>query len=466
MGVNGGAGRAAIAFVAAWENSQATAHKQACSGMFTRAASWLMVKDVMRLTLDYGTTGLDLDLTGVNATVLRPRFLEALPDEAAEFRAAVRAPIGRRPLRELIAAGETVAVVIPDGTRPLPSDRLLPWLLEELAHVPAKNFTFVIGTGSHRANTPAEIVRMLGPEIARRYRVVNHDAHAPAGLVTVGRSPFGYDVAFNRQTVEADRRIIMGFIEPHFMAGFSGGYKAVFPGVAGSDAIMHYHGARVIGDPLSTWGELEGNPTQARIRDAGSRLPIDFCVNVTLNAERSITRYFCGETMAAHRAGCAFARATAMTACPRAFPIVVTTNSGFPLDQNVYQTVKGMSAAARIVQPGGLILAAARCNDGFPDHGNFKQMLFSHAGPAELLATINRPGFSTFDQWQAQLLALILLKARVGLHCEVPAAELQRAHLLPVADVGAALRAELARIGSAAPVAVLPEGPLTIPYLG
>jgi len=417
------------------------------------------------LTLDYGTTGLELDLDGVNATVLRPQATAALADEAAGFRAAVRDPIGTRPLRDLVAAGETVAVVIPDGTRPLPSDRLLPWLFAELAHVPAGNFTIVIGTGSHRANTAAELDRMLGAAVARGYRIVTHDAHDPAGLVKVGRSKFGYDVAFNRATVEADRRIILGFIEPHFMAGFSGGYKAVFPGVLALDAILHYHGAGVIGDPGSTWGELESNPTQARIREGGSMLPIDFCINLTLNAEKRITQFFCGETLAAHRAGCAYAKATAMTACPRAFPIVVTTNGGFPLDQTVYQAVKGMSAAARIVQPGGLILCAARCNDGFPEHGNFKEMLRSHQSPADLLATINRPGFSVFDQWQVQLLALVLLKARVGLHCEVPADELRRAHFLPVPDLGRALRAELAAIGADSPVAILPEGPQTIPYL-
>lgn len=420
----------------------------------------------MHVTLEYGTTGLDLDLSGINATILRPGHTPALADEAAAFREAVRHPIGTRPLRELVAAGETVAVVIPDGTRPLPSDRLLPWLFAELAHVPADNVTIVVGTGSHRANTGAELERMLGPEVARRYRVVMHDAQNPAGLVRVGRSKFGYDVAFNRDVVEADRRIILGFIEPHFMAGFSGGYKAVFPGVLALDAILQYHGAGVIGDPGSTWGELESNPTQQRIREGGSLLAIDFCLNVTLDAQKRITRFFCGETLAAHRAGCAFAKSTAMTACPRPFPIVVTTNGGFPLDQNVYQAVKGMSAAARIVQPGGLILCAARCNDGFPEHGNFKEMLRSHASPADLLATINRPGFSVFDQWQVQLLALVLLKARVGLHCEVAADELRQAHFQPVADIGASLRAELAAIGSGSPVAVLPEGPQTIPYLG
>jgi nickel-dependent lactate racemase len=420
----------------------------------------------MRIRLDYGTTGLELDLTGINATVLRPRHLPRLPDEAAAFTAAVRAPLGTRPLRELVAAHETVAVVVPDGTRPLPSDRLLPWLFIELAHVPAKNITIVIGTGSHRANTSEELDRMLGPAVARRYRVVNHNAHDPATLNHVGRSRFGYDVAFNRETVAADRRIIMGFIEPHFMAGFSGGYKAVFPGVLGIDAILHYHSATVIGDPLSTWGQLKNNPTQERVREGGALLRVDFCINVALNAEKNITRFFCGETLAVHDAGCVFAKATAMTACPRAFPIVVTTNSGFPLDQNVYQTVKGISAAARIVLPGGLILCAARCNDGFPEHGNFKELLFSHATPQALLAKIERSNIATYDQWQAQLLALILCKARVGLHCEVPADALRRAHLEAVSDLGAALRREVARLGPDTPIAVLPEGPLTIPYLG
>jgi len=419
----------------------------------------------MKTHLQYGRTGLELDLTGINATVLQPKYLPGLGDESAAFLAAVRQPIGTRPLRELIRADEKVAVVIPDGTRPLPSDRLLPWLFAELAHVPARNFTILVGTGSHRANTHQELVAMLGERIVREYRIVNHDAHDPATLALAGQSPMGYPIHFARDYVEADRRIILGFIEPHFMAGFSGGYKAVMPGLAGIDAIMQYHGAAVIGDPRSTWGELEDNPTQRHVRAGGSLLPIDFCINVTLNTRREITRCFCGETMAAHRSGCEFSKATAMVACPHDFPVVVTTNSGYPLDQNLYQSVKGMCAAARIVRPGGLILIAARCNDGFPAHGNFRSLLFESKSPRELLDRIMSPGFSTFDQWQVQLLAMVQLKARIGVHCEMPPEDLRRAHLDPVPDLRVALETELARVGRDAPVAVLPEGPLTIPYL-
>lgn len=419
----------------------------------------------MKVHLQYGQTGLELDLTGINATILQPRFQPGLADEASAFTAAVRSPINTRPLREIVRSTDRVAVVIPDGTRPLPSDRLLPWLFAELGHVPRENFTILIGTGSHRANTPAELDNMLGPAIARTYRVVNHNAHDPSGLAYAGQSPMGYPIHFAKDYAEADRRIIMGFIEPHFMAGFSGGYKAVMPGIASIDAIMHYHGAPVIGDPNSTWGELENNPTQRHVRAGGSLLPIDFCINVTLNASKQITRYFCGETLAAHRAGCAFSKSTAMAACAHAFPIVVTTNSGYPLDQNLYQTVKGMCAAARIITDQGLILAAARCNDGFPEHGNFRTLLYESKSPTELFNRIMSPGFSIFDQWQVQLMAMVQMKARVGVFCEMPAEELRRAHLLPVTDLRVAIDAELNRIGRDAPVAILPEGPLTIPYL-
>ena len=210
---------------------------------------------------------------------------------------------------------------------------------------------------------------------------------------------------------------------------------------------------------------MEGNPTQALIRHNAGLMAPDFCINVTLNRERAITRFFCGDVTLAHDAGCAFSKQTAMVACERPFPIVVTTNSGYPLDQNLYQTVKGMSAAAQIVAPGGYIATAARCNDGFPEHGNFRKLLFDHASPRALLDTIEAPGFSLYDQWEAQLLALIQLKARVGLLSELSPADVQRAFLEPIEDVGAAVSRELARIGPDAPVAVLPEGPQTIPYV-
>jgi nickel-dependent lactate racemase len=419
----------------------------------------------MLIHLQYGKDGLEIEIPSNNVTTLAPRFIPGLPDEASAFRDAVRAPIHSKPLRELIGANDRVAIVIPDITRPLPSDRLLSWLFAELDHVPVENFVIINGTGSHRVNTPAELAAMVGTDVAARYRIVNHNSHDPATLAFAGKTPDGRDVFFNREYVEADKRIVMGFIEPHFMAGFSGGYKGIFPAVADIDSIMHYHRAEVIGHQLSTWGTLENNPTQQQIRANGALLPVDFCINVTLNRQRQITNFFCGDVMAAHEKGCAFSKSTVMIPCPTSFPIVVTTNSGYPLDQNLYQAVKGMSAAAQVVAQDGLIIAASKCNDGFPSHGNFKKLLFDHDSPQAILDTILAPGFSMYDQWEAQLLAMIRLKARVGLRSDIADEEVRRAHLEPVDDISAFIAEELARIGKDAPIAVLPEGPMTIPYL-
>jgi nickel-dependent lactate racemase len=368
-------------------------------------------------------------------------------------------------LRELIKPADRVAVVIPDLTRPLATDRLLAWTLEEIAHVPKEKVTIINGTGSHRANTPEELTSMIGWETASRFRVVNHSAHDLSGLTPVGRSLSGKTIRMNREYVRADKRIVLGFIEPHFMAGFSGGYKGIFPAVADIESIMEYHGAHIIGDPRTTWGLLAGNPTQDLIRAYGSLLPVDFCVNVAQNRDRRITRIFCGSILEAHGQGCEFARASAMAPCDRTYPIVLTTNSGYPLDQNLYQSVKGMSAAAQIVEEGGLILATALCNDGFPAHGNFRKLLFEHDSPRSILDTIMTPGFSLYDQWEAQILAMILEKARVGLYSALGPDEVRRAHLEPVEDPGRRIAEELRRIGKEAPIAVLPEGPMTIPYL-
>jgi nickel-dependent lactate racemase len=419
----------------------------------------------MKVRLQYGKDGIEADIPSENVTVVTPRFAPGLADEAAAFREAVRKPVGAQPLRETIKASDRVAVVIPDITRPLPTERLLPWLFAELDHVPVDQFTIVNGTGSHRDNTPEELAAMVGADVASRYRVINHTAHEPATLLPAGIAADGQPVLMNRDYVLADRRIVLGFIEPHFMAGFSGGYKGIFPALADIASIMRYHDAKTIGDPRSTWGLLEGNPTQAIIRHNGALLPLDFCLNVTLNRDRQITRFFCGEALAAHAAGCAFSKATAMVACERPFPVVVTTNSGYPLDQNLYQAVKGMSAAAQVVAEGGFIAAASRCNDGFPAHGNFKKLLFDHDSPRAMLDTILTPGFSLYDQWEAQLLGNICLKARVGLFSELAPEDVRRAHLEPLSDVGRGVAREIERLGGNVPVAVLPEGPMTIPYL-
>lgn len=420
---------------------------------------------VMHVTLEYGTDGLPVDLTGLDVTVVAPTFLDGLEDEAASFREAMDSPIGCSPVKDRIGADETVAVVIPDITRALPNERLLGWLFAELDQVRPENVVIISGTGTHRGNTEEEWIRMVGPEIFRKYRCINHRGGDMETMTGVGKSSFGYDVHFNREYAAADRRILLGFIEPHFMAGFSGGYKAAFPGVTSVDAIMHYHSAENIRHPNSTWGVLVDNPTQENVRAGGSLLPVDLLINVTLNNRREITRYFIGDPIAAHEAGCEFCRETAMVACEQPFDIVVTGNSGYPLDQNLYQAVKGMSAASKIICQDGLIIMAARCNDGFPDHGNFKEFLFSHPSAQAMLDQINSPGFRKMDQWQVQMFAQILKRARVAVFSELSREAIAKAHLEPIEDIRSRIDEETARWGRPLRVAVMPEGPMTIPFL-
>ena len=418
------------------------------------------------VVLQYGHTGLPLELRGLNATVLRPTYTAGLDDERAGFMQAVRSPIGAPPIRDIVQPGEKVAIVIPDITRALPSDRLLPWLLEEISYVPRADCCIIVGTGTHRSNTRDELCQMVGIEMVETVPIVCHDARDYERMTRVGRSPFGYDVHYIKEYVAADRRILMGFIEPHFMAGFSGGYKAVFPGVSDLESILQYHGYANIAHPGSTWGVLDGNPTQEHIRAAGALVPVDFLINVTLNDAQDITEYFCGDVVAAHEVGCAHSKQSAMTRVEAPFPIVVTTNSGAPLDQNLYQAVKGMCGAATISEPGGLIVSAARCNDGFPDHGPFREQLFRYRSPEAACHAISQPGFAEQDQWQTQKLAQILQHHRIQLYSELPPDDVRKAHLEPVTCVRQALDEEVRRLGDdAVRIAIMPEGPLTIPYV-
>jgi len=418
----------------------------------------------MRVTLAYGDGRLPVTVPD-DAVVVEPRDLPGLPDERGAFQRAARAPRGARPLRECVGADDTVAIVIADGTRPSPSERLVPWILDEIAHVPRERIVIVNGTGSHRANTEDELAAMLGRDVVARYAIVNHDAFDRAALVRVGTTSRGGPVWLNRRYVDASVRIVTGFIEPHFFAGFSGGAKGIAPGVAGIDTIMHLHSARMIGDARATWGRLRGNPVQEEIRGAVAFAPPHFLVNVAINRARAITGLWAGHVLEAFEEGCRFVAENAMAPVDAPFDVVLTSNSGYPLDQNLYQAVKGMSAAARIVRAGGAIVAAAECRDGIPSHGNFKDILRMRASADELLGLIELPGFSLFDQWEAQTLAIILRHAEVHLHSSLGDVDARAAHVVPSHDVDATVRALVSRFGPRARVGVLPEGPQTIPYL-
>ncbi len=417
-----------------------------------------------KVDLAYGKTGLAIQVPD-RAVVIEPRHLPALADDKAAVVDAMRNPLGSPPLKSMVGSADTLAIVISDITRPTPNHKLVPWILEELAHVPRENFVIVNGLGSHRANTEAELVGMLGREVVDSIRIVNHDAFDDNELVHVGRNSYGSEVFLNKTYLEAKIKIVTGFIEPHFFAGFSGGPKGINPAVAGIKTILDFHNAQMIGHPLSTWGVIEGNIVQDAATQNCLMAKPDFMLNVTLNGEKQITGVFAGDVIAAHRQGCRFVKDTAMYEVEEPFDIVITTNSGYPLDQNLYQTVKGMSAAAQIVRQGGAIISASECCDGLPAHGNYSKILKMRETPDELLAMICDPEFCLFDQWEVQAQAMIQKKANCYLYSSIAPEVVADAKLTPIDSVEDTLQMLVQRYGPESRIAVLPLGPLTIPYV-
>ena len=422
----------------------------------------------MRLKLAYGREGLWIDLPDdAPVTVIEPQFVPGLPDEKEAIVEALHSPIATSPLREIVRPPDTVAVVFSDLTRPMPNKRVLPVLLGELAlaGLPDERIVLINALGTHRPQTEEELERMLGRELVSRYRIVQHNAWDDDSLVEVARNRAGRPVRVNRVYLEASVRILTGFIEPHFFAGFSGGPKAVLPGISDIEAIMDNHGATMIADPNATWTMTEGNPIWEEMLAVAQSTSPAFILNVTLNQEREITGVFAGDLVAAHRAGADFVRRTARRAVPQPFDIVITSNSGYPLDLNLYQAVKGMSAAAQIVRPGGDIIIAAECWDGIPSHGEYRRLLWEANSVQELLDTVMTPGFRCHDQWEAQLQAQIQLKANVHVYADgLTDEELRRALVIPCRSIEETV-ARLRRENPAATIAVLPDGPQTVPYV-
>jgi len=419
----------------------------------------------MRVRLDYGVDGLEVDLPDDRVTIIEPLARPSVPDAYAALAAALRAPIGAPPLRDLASRGGRVAISVCDITRAQPRREMLQALFDEMPGVRPSDVTILIATGTHRGNTPAELEAMLGADIVGRYRVINHDSRDEASLVHVGETTTGVSVYLNRLWLDADLRITTGFVEPHFFAGFSGGPKMIAPGLAGLQTTLTLHDARRIGHPMATWGVTEGNPIHDDVREIARMTGVHFALDVTLNRAQ-ITGVFAGELFAEHRAACAAAKRDVMRRVDSPFDVVLTTNAGYPLDQNLYQAVKGMSAAAKVVKRHGTIVCAAECRDGLPAHGSYGAVLASRSSPRELLAMITAPGYSMPDQWQVQIQAQVQSKASVLVKSGgLDDAQVRAAHFEPIDDVGAAVRDALASAGPRATLCVLPQGPQTIPYL-
>ncbi len=420
----------------------------------------------MLVDVAYGTTGIEVEVPD-DAHVIAPNHLAPASDAAAEIRRALGAPIASARLKELARDARTVAIAVCDATRPQPREVVVPALLDELGTIvdPA-DIVVIIATGTHRPSTEKERLAMFGRDLLRRVRVIDHDARDRSALVEVRVPGLDLPVQIARAFVEADLRITTGFVEPHFFAGFSGGPKLVAPGLAGIDTVLGLHDARRIGDPRATFGVIAGNPVHDDVRAIARAVGVHFALDVVLDGSQQLVRAFAGELSAMHARACELVRATTMVEVPGRFDIVVGSNAGWPLDQNLYQAVKGVAAACEVVKPNGLVLVAAECRDGLPAHGEFHRLLQQASSPKAFLETLARAGRTVADQWQAQVLARCQSWARIALHTQgVDDATLRSLHLESAADLDDALAGELKACGGSARVCVLPEGPRTIPVL-
>jgi nickel-dependent lactate racemase len=412
----------------------------------------------MQVRLPYGRRHLDIEVPD-GAVVVEPTDRPALLDQGRAISDALAAPISGPPLAELVGPSDTVAVVFPDITRPMPNRTVLPPILADLERLGAgpDRVVLLCATGTHRRATNEEMVELVGREITDRYRIHQHvadDEHVVVGQVD------GTDIAIDPRYVEADVRICTGFVEPHFFAGYSGGPKGVCPGLAATATILEAHSPARIADPRATWLVTRGNPVHDFVRAATALCPPTLSVDVTLNSRQELTAVFAGPLPDGHDAACALVERTAVHRVGGRFEVVVVTGGGHPLDRNLYQAVKGMAAAERVVAEGGTVLVAAACGDGIPPEGPFAELLARAGSPDELAGS---SGASEADRWQAQVMGRVLQRAPVGIFTDgLDEAAVRGALCRPVDDLSAAVNEALEAAGPGARCCVLPQGPLAV----
>jgi nickel-dependent lactate racemase len=418
----------------------------------------------MDISLDYDRRELPVSMPdGVRVSVVEPSKGEPLADPVRAIEQALANPIGARPLAELVRGRRGAVVVISDKTRPVPYGVVLPAVLRSLeaAGLGRDRIEILVATGLHRANTQSELAEMTSPEIVAAYRIRNHVARNSDEHVHLGRTARGTEIWLDRGFVEADLKIVTGLIEPHLMAGYSGGRKAVAPGLAGVDTMRSAHGPVMLEDNVGP-GIVEGNPFHEDLLEIAGRAGVDFMVDVSIDRARRVTGVFAGDIVRAHAAGMQAVEHEVRVDLDAPAEVVVTSAGGYPLDATFYQSIKGLTAALNIVRRGGTIILAAALSEGIGSE-DFQQLLFGMTGNEDFMARITSPGFFRIDQWMVQHLCQVLRKARVVLVTDgLPVETVQRLWAEAAPSVEAALANVLPRYGNAPHVAVLPQGPYVL----
>jgi lactate racemase len=422
----------------------------------------------MKVTLDYGRTGLTVELPAERVVgPLAIRDVPALGDPEAAVSDALERPVGTPALREIARGRQDACILICDITRPVPNRVILGPMLQVLrdAGISQDRILILVATGLHRPSTPAEKEEMLGSLIASSFRVEDHYGTRLEEHTLVGTTPRGIPGWIDSRYVRADLKIATGLIEPHLMAGYSGGRKLICPGVAALETVKRWHGPELLEHPNADCGILEGNPVHEENTRIARMTGCDFIVNVTLDSHRQVTSVVAGDMELAFLEGVRFMEGVCRAVVPQAVDVVVTSSGGYPLDTTFYQAVKGLTGCLPIVKQGGTIILAASLTEGLGSP-EFQSALHDHDSLDAFMHRILGKDYFVMDQWQVEELAKVRRKARVKIVSDgLPADVLASCHVEPAPSVEAALADCLAEYGPEARIAVIPKGPYVLPTL-
>ncbi len=419
----------------------------------------------MRVRLEYGRTGMHVELPDERIVrTLAYKNATPLADPHAELRVVLDRPTGTPPLAELARGRKDACIVICDITRPVPNEMILRPMLEtlEAAGIPRDKIIILIATGLHRPNEGDELVEMLGPHIAANYRIENHHGQVLDEHTYLGESPRGVPIWIDSHYVNADLKLTTGLIEPHLMAGFSGGRKLICPGIAALETVKVWHGPDFLEHPKADCGILDGNPVHEENTWIGRKTGCDFIVNVVIDSERRPLKFVAGDMEAAFHEGVDFVRGVVTDTVAEPVDIVVTSCAGYPLDTTFYQAVKGLTGALPIVKQGGTIIMAASLSEGIGSP-QFQQLFDDNASLAMFVERILGKDYFVMDQWQLEELAKVCRKAKVKLVSDgLPAATINRLFVEHAPSIEQAVADSLSEYGPTAQIAVIPKGPYVL----
>lgn len=423
----------------------------------------------MRVKLEYGKTGLEVEVPDERLVrTLSYKDAPPLPDPVGELERLLAAPLGTPPLAEVAKGRKSACILICDVTRPVPNELILTPILRtiEAAGVPREQITILVATGLHRPNEGEEMLELVGRRIAETYRCENHFGKELDQHTYLGESPRGVPIWIDRRYVEADLKITTGLIEPHFMAGFSGGRKLICPGIAALETVKVWHGPKFLEHPNADNGILQGNPVHEENTWIARRAGCDFIVNVVIDAKRRPLKFVAGDMVEAFEAGVAFVRQVVVDTIPEEVDVVITSSAGYPLDTTFYQSVKAMNGALPIVKRGGTIIVAAGMTEGIGSP-EFQRLFKENASPQAFVERILSTDYFVMDQWQLEEMAKACRKARIKVVTHgLPKETIESLFVEHAPSVEQALADSLAEYGPEARVAVIPKGPYVLAQLG